>query len=203
MHSEKADSLILEMSDQICAPPPRPERVLYFKRYRMEVSLDRLREVRLPVGFHWMEWTPDLIDFHAEVLFGSFNQQIDSIVFTSLGNPLGCHSLITELSIRDDFVPESTWLLMSEDGPCGTIQGLQERGDLGAIQNVGLLPSCQGKGLGALLVLQALRGFRARGLRRAQLEVTAENERAVQLYQPLGFKRRKTLYRTVVRKGES
>ena len=44
---------------------------------------------------------------------------------------------------------------------------------------------------------QALAGFRRLGLRRASLEVTADNSRAVRLYQRLGFRRAKTVYKIV------
>ena len=42
---------------------------------------------------------------------------------------------------------------------------------------------------------QALTGFRQRGLRRATLEVTAQNVGAIRLYQRLGFRKIKTVYK--------
>ena len=52
-------------------------------------------------------------------------------------------------------------------------------------------------GLGQALVRQALEGFYQAGLRRAYLEVTAENSSAVRLYRAVGFRRSKTLYKAV------
>ena len=52
-------------------------------------------------------------------------------------------------------------------------------------------------GLGESLVRQALEGFYQAGLRRAYLEVTAENCGAVRLYRTVGFRRAKTLYKAV------
>jgi ribosomal protein S18 acetylase RimI-like enzyme len=77
------------------------------------------------------------------------------------------------------------------------VQGLQERTGLGAIQNLGVAPAHRGRGLGTALLLQALHGFRRAGLGRAFLEVTAQNEAAVRLYQRLGFRRKKTIYKAV------
>ena len=57
-----------------------------------------------------------------------------------------------------------------------------DRGPIGAIQNLGVVPAYRGMGLGRALVRQALDGFYQAGLRRAYLEVTAENSAAVQLY---------------------
>jgi len=41
----------------------------------------------------------------------------------------------------------------------------------------------------------ALKGFKQKGLRRAYLEVTAQNYGAVRLYEQLGFHRAKTVYK--------
>jgi ribosomal protein S18 acetylase RimI-like enzyme len=46
-------------------------------------------------------------------------------------------------------------------------------------------------------MLKALHGFRAAGMVRAMLEVTARNSAAVRLYHWLGFQIVKTLYREV------
>ena len=72
-----------------------------------------------------------------------------------------------------------------------------DRGPIGAIQNVGVVPSYRGQGLGRALVRQALEGFYQAGLRRAYLEVTAENASAIRIYRNLGFRRSKTLYKAV------
>ena len=65
------------------------------------------------------------------------------------------------------------------------------------VLSIGVLPAYRGMGVGSALLLQALRGFQRMGLRRAILEVTAENERAIQLYWRLGFRRTKTIYKAV------
>src|SRR5262249_29406326 len=98
---------------------------------------------------------------------------------------------------KHGFLPEATWLLVQGEDVCGSIQGLRERTGVGAIQNVGVTGSHRGKGLGTTLLMQALHGFRRAGLGRVFLEVTAQNDRAVQLYWRLGFRRRKTVYKAV------
>ena len=60
-----------------------------------------------------------------------------------------------------------------------------------------MVPAYRGMGLGRALVRQALDGFYQAGLRRAYLEVTAENAAAVRLYRSVGFRRAKTLYKAV------
>jgi ribosomal protein S18 acetylase RimI-like enzyme len=172
-------------------------RISYFKRYKMEIDLDVLPAPRLPAGFSLLPWSDDLIETHADVLFESFHLGIDTVVFSSLGDRLGCQMLITEISRKAGFVPQAALLLTGPSGPCGTVQGLRERGGIGAIQNVGITPGWRGQGLGGALLLHALHGFRQAGLFRGLLEVTAQNDTAVRLYRRLGFRRCKTLYKAV------
>jgi len=170
-------------------------RISYFKRYRMEVGLEALPAPRLPPDYRFMSWGYDTVSTHAEVLFDSFHQEIDSKVFASLGDRLGCVTLITEISRKLGFLPEATWLLVGPGGFCGTVQGIRERAGVGAIQNLGITPTWRGRGLGTALLLQALQGFRRGGLARAMLEVTAQNETAIRIYRRLGFRCCKTLYK--------
>lgn len=171
--------------------------ISYFKRYKMEVDLHDLPPPELSVGFHCLTWSTALLEAHAEVLYGSFHQEIDAMVFPSLGDRGGCTCLMSEIVRKWGFEPQATWLLSGPDGPCGSVQGLRERRGLGAIQNLGITPAWRGRGLGRTLLLQALHGFRRAGLARALLEVTAQNDGAIRLYRRLGFRRCKTIYKAV------
>jgi GNAT superfamily N-acetyltransferase len=179
-------------------PQARSGRIAYFKRYKMEAGLDRLPAPALPAGFFWLSWCPGLIEAHAEVLCGCFRQEIDAVVFASLGDPDGCRRLMSEIARKSGFLPQATWLVACAAGFCGTVQGVRDRCGVGAVQNLGVLPAYRGLGLGGQLLLQAMHGFRQAGLRRTLLEVTAQNERAVRVYRRLGFRRVKTLYKAVV-----
>jgi len=172
--------------------------IAYFKRFRMEINLNELAPMPpLPEGYAFVPWNESLIDVFAEVKFHSFVDEIDSVVFRSLGSRHGCFYLMREISRKHGFRPEATWLVANADGSCGTIQGICERSGLGAIQNLGVLPQHRGRGLGKALLMKALYGFRNAGLGRAFLEVTAQNESAIRLYRQLGFRCRKTIYKMV------
>lgn len=172
--------------------------ITYYKRFRMEADLQTLPPLlRLSPPFHWVPWSESLIEAHAEVKFLSFRDEMDSLVFPSLGDRFGCQRLMREIRRRPGFLPEATWLIATPVGYCGTIQGVVDRIGFGSIQNVGVVPAFRGMGLGRALVGQALGGFRRVGLTRAYLEVTAENGAAVQLYRAMGFRKSKTLYRAV------
>lgn len=171
--------------------------ISYFKRYKMETELGESTPPPLPQGFDFAAWSYELIDLHADMLFASFQQEIDAQVFPSLGDRQGSLALMMELTRKRGFLAEATWLLMGPLGPCGTVQGMRERDGFGSIQNLGIAPGWRGRGLGEALLRQALYGFRQAGLNRARLEVTAQNDPAIRLYRRLGFRRVKTLYKAV------
>lgn len=177
---------------------PNTMAITYYKRFRMEIDLDEsLPPPELAPPFSWVPWDDSLIDRHAEVKYLSFCNEIDAYVFPCLGDRHGCQRLMREIRRKPGFLALATWLILGPNGYVGTVQGVMDRGPIGAIQNVGIVPTHRGMGLGRALVRQALRGFRQAGLERAYLEVTAENASAVRLYREVGFRRSKTLYKAV------
>lgn len=172
--------------------------VSYFKRFKMELELvDAPSIPPLPPGYQLLPWQDSLLQDHAEVLYASFHETVDAIVFPSLGDRSGCYYLMNEISRKSGFLPGATWLVSGPDGICGSVQGIRDAAGLGAIQNLAVTPQERSHGLGSLLLLQALDGFRQAGLKRSLLEVTAQNEGAIRLYRRLGFRRRKTVYKAV------
>jgi len=177
----------------------------YFKRYRLEIPLsgNLFACPPLPPGYSLCAWHPSLLESHAETKYRSFCFEIDANVFPCLGERDGCRRLMNEISRRENFVPEATWLLefrpkgQSKPEYCGTIQGLSDRQGYGAVQNLGVTPLHRSRGLGTVLLHRALSGFRTAGLQQAYLEVTAQNTGAIRLYLSLGFHRVKTVYKAV------
>lgn len=155
----------------------------------------------LPPGYRFIRWNDDLVDRHAAIKYESFRGELDSTIFPCLGDISGCRRLMSDIASQPAFVSQATWLVSRRSLPddlyadCGTIQGLAASAHLGAIQNVGITPDARGLGLGRALVLKALHGFRAAGMRRVYLEVTAENTAAVQLYRSVGFRIIRTMYK--------
>ncbi len=177
--------------------------VTYFKRYRMEFDLRRplFEPPRVSSNYHLLGWDDSLISLHAATKYECFRFEIDANVFSCLGDRDGCRRLMEEISKREGFVHGATWLLQFQPPGqpaeyCGTIQGVRDKLGLGGIQNVGVTESHRGNGLGTLLIHQALNGFLEAGLRRAYLEVTAQNSGALRLYRRLGFRTVKTVYKT-------
>jgi ribosomal protein S18 acetylase RimI-like enzyme len=169
----------------------------------MEISLVG-REMSwpiMPAGYRLVAWDDSLLEVHAEVKYRSFQDEIDANVFPCFTELAGCYRLMSEIVHKPGFLPQATWLGIyggTHGDPveyCGTVQGLRDRSGLGAIQNLGVVPAHRGRRLGTVLLHRALRGFRKVGLTRAFLEVTADNQAAIRLYERLGFVVVKTVFK--------
>lgn len=179
--------------------------ITYFKRYRMEYDLTTplFEPGQTTPGYRFYGWTESLLEAHAIAKYRSFCTELDANVFPCLGERDGCQKLMGEISRRKGFIPEATWLLAwqpSEDTKpdyCGTVQGIQDRKNVGSIQNLGIAPEHRGTGLGTQLLRQALLGFIRAGMKKASLEVTVQNTGALRLYHRLGFRTVKTVYKAV------
>jgi hypothetical protein len=180
-------------------------RLHYFKRYRMEIDLATtpIPPPVLPEGYEWGDWDERDVERHALVKHRSFREEVDSEVFPSLGEYFGCVRLMHEISQQDSFLGPATWLIVCRTSggipeDCGTIQGLGPTMLTGSVQNVGVVPEHRGLGLGRALMLKSLEGFLLARRERVVLEVTAKNHPAVELYQSIGFRTVRTMYRTAV-----
>jgi len=176
--------------------------ITYFKRLRMEIDLEgaAMPSADLPPGYRWQPWDPALVNEHAETKYRSFQTEIDANVFPCLAARDGCRRLMKEISGRDCFVAEATWLVVHRPAQgrpefCGTVQGVCDE-LYGSIQNLGVTPGHRGLGLGTCLLQQALLGFQRAGLSRAYLEVTARNAGAIRLYERFGFRRVRTVFKS-------
>jgi ribosomal protein S18 acetylase RimI-like enzyme len=176
--------------------------IVYFRRFRMEVDLTQplFAQPELPPDYRLTPWNDSLIETHADTKYACFRWEMDANVFASLSTREGCHRLMDDITRRNGFLPASTWLL--EYWPanarrpiaCGTVQGVAED-KVGAIQNIGITPEHRGRGLGTVLMWHSLAGFQSAGVERVYLEVTAQNSGACRLYERLGFRRTKVVYK--------
>lgn len=159
-------------------------------------------DVNLPAGFNLHAWNESLIEAHAHAKHQSFQNELDCNVFPCLGDADGCERLMNDISSRSGFVPEATWLMTFTDPvskraqSIGTVQGIREQKDVGSIQNIGVVSAFRGKGLGTAIVRKCLSGFAEVGVRFVTLEVTANNTQAHRLYERLGFRILKVVFKS-------
>ncbi len=178
--------------------------VSYFKRFRMHFDLERsIPECDIPQDYRFLAWTDKLIGHHADAKYESFRNELDANVFPCLGELDGCRRLMRDISSREGFLPEATWLIARQPTRqsrleyCGTVQGIKDANGIGSLQNVGVVPRHRGRGLGKALLSKALVGFQSHGLKLASLEVTSENREALELYSKFGFRIVRTVFKTI------
>jgi ribosomal protein S18 acetylase RimI-like enzyme len=179
-------------------------QLAYYKRFRMEIDLTGrdLTPPQAPSRYRFLPWHESLLDGFARAKFLSFRNELDTSVFPCLGEFEGCRRLMAEIVKKPGFLPETTWLVVHSQSLsrraeyCGTVQGVRDQRGLGAIQNLGVVAAHRRGGLGMSLLLHALAGFRAAGVRRVWLEVTAQNNSAIRLYRRIGFTTIKVVYKT-------
>ena len=177
----------------------------YFKRFRMEIDLQARELVQpiLPLGYGLMRWDDTLLDTHAQTKFRCFSGEIDANVFPCLNDVQGCYRLMNEIRAKEGFLPAATWLATYRPfrNSClefvGTVQGVRDSSGVGAVQNLGIAPEYRGRSLGSILMIRSLVGFQRANVRRVFLEVTSQNAGAIKLYQRLGFRLAKTVYKAV------
>lgn len=178
--------------------------VTYFKRYRMHYDLRQQLpdQPTLDARYVFLPWRPSLVGDHADAKYRSFCNELDANVFPCLGQRDGCQGLMREIASRNGFVAEATWLVVFTGSggrrvSCGTVQGINDQGLTGSIQNLGVIPEHRGSGLARNLLIHALKGFQAIGMEIASLEVTARNTDAIRLYQRFGFRVTRTVYKSI------
>ncbi len=177
--------------------------LIYFKRYKMEFELDHLSDfdLTLPEDIRMIPWQEDLLRNHARVKHESFRNELDAILFPCLGQADGCLKLMNDIRKRGNFIPEATYLaakVSAQTGalsPIGTIQGLRSAELEGSIQNVGVIPEFRGQGIAKQLLHYSLHGFLSAGCRKVTLEVTTHNTSAIRLYERVGFRTAKTVFK--------
>ncbi|HVJ86486.1 MAG TPA: N-acetyltransferase [Caulifigura sp.] len=147
----------------------------------------------LPLEFGWEPWRPERTAAHSAVLYEGFRGGCDAEFMRALSTLEGCHDLIIGTSHHQYFVPEATWLAVHQAGggvaglPVCSIQVIGSLSRAARIQNLAVLPGYRGRGIARATLVRSLRNCRALGYDIAELEVTAINTPAVELYRSLGF----------------
>lgn len=127
----------------------------------------------------------------AEIVYRSHAGSVDAALNLTYATPATCRAFVETLVIRSGcgrFDPEASRLAEAPWGPVGVLVASRLARTNGHVCQVSVVPEAQGRGLGALLVLIALRSFREQGLESATLSVTVANDRARRLYELLGFR---------------
>ncbi len=157
------------------------ERFVYLLAYRSQ----ELRPAELPLGFNLLALTPaDTAEIEqlCELWNRNYRQQLGFVGATP--------EFIQEAFLSDENIPEGTLLLRDGSEPVATIVVNRDNdpGEQAAeIGMVSVAPAYRGRGLGRLMLRQALAVALRHGLSPVYLSVNAENRSAVALYLSEGF----------------
>lgn len=156
----------------------------------------------LPLQFGWEPWRGERTAAHAAVLYEGFRGSLDAMYLRALSTLDGCHDLLTATSHHQFFVEEATWLSVYQPPrglplPVSTIQVIGSMARAARIQNLTVLPEFRGRGIARATLIRSLRSCRALGYELVELEVTALNTAAVELYRQVGFTMRRAFLHEV------
>ncbi len=156
----------------------------------MSLTLDRLtEEPRFPEGYRSVAWDAAWLDQLAEIDRRSYAGTIDAALYSHYFSTAQGSRRLWQEAIAGRFGRfdrERTLLLMRDGDPRGHIMTSIRSSREGFIGNLAVLPEDRG-GTGRALLLDCLWCYRRAGFQSVSLAVTLENERALRLYQSLGF----------------
>jgi GNAT superfamily N-acetyltransferase len=173
----------------------QPMPLQYIKRLNMVFDFAEnafLPIPELPPEFQYIAWNSSMLEVHADIKHRGFRNDLDSRIFPTFRDYHRCVNLMKSISENPSFLPDATLVVANghtdlfEYVAC--IQGMQLSREVGAVQNIAVLPDYRGRGIGRALLLKALHGFKKHGVRRVTLEVTEDNIPATKLYTRIGFK---------------
>jgi ribosomal protein S18 acetylase RimI-like enzyme len=167
-----------------------PFGVIYRWRAAMALALDSLSEPpRFPAGYSVISWDPVWLGRLGEIDRLSYAGTIDAALYSGYFRSAAGSRRLWEEALRGRFGrfdPERTLLLMRQGEPRGHLMASIRSPREGFIGNLAVLPEDRG-GTGRALLLESLWRYRRAGFQWVTLAVTLENERALRLYQSLGF----------------
>lgn len=165
----------------------RGNRIGFVWRIEMVRPLtERLPRAELPAGYAFAPFQRALLPALAQVEHLAFRGSPDARAFPDqLASPRESLAFWQRAVEHGRVDPKASLVLVHEARPCGFVQGFAAHG-VGYLSSLAVLPEHRG-GTGRALVVEALRRFQLAGLRFGALTVTAENARALSLYERLGF----------------
>jgi len=166
-----------------------------FRRFFMLGELEtsvRLRPIAAPPGFSYERWNPSMVRDLARLIETAYQGHVDSQINDQYRTYDGAKRFLENITNYPGcgvLSPSASWVLLDAGGAA---QGLalctSVAPGTGHVAQVCLAPELRGVGAGYELMRRAMTSLLSEGLREASLTVTADNARALAMYQRLGFK---------------
>lgn len=161
-------------------------------RQRMAVELAGWRdECRLAPSYYFSPWNIHHLDAAADVVYRANYQTLDARLYAPFfgDSPVECRKgLLAILAGRYGPIHQgATSCVFTDDELVGINLVIDEGSGIASIVEISVDPDHQGHGVGRALMVNSIQVLAGEHFDRAELAVTRENTRAVQLYESLGF----------------
>jgi len=143
--------------------------------------------IALPENFRWQTYSPQTHELFERAILESYQQSLDCPALNGvreIGDVIAAHKASGE------FDPRFWFVLIERDEPRGVLLlSRVPRTDTAELVYLGLVPQVRGRGIGDLLMRQALLTVLEMSLARLTLAVDSKNSPALQLYFRHGMQR--------------
>ena len=184
------------------APLFRQQGFTPLKRHFLSMPVDRLNGSCSPrtksTGFQILPWKPRFFEPAAAVIYDSYRGSPDYRLCLDYQSLRGCARFLRNLVDNPGcgiFSADTSYVALDGGGQlCGILIASRIEAETGMIPQISVRNSCQGKGLGTILLCTYLREAKKRGFRRITLSVSDANRRAYHLYRRFGFQKTKDFH---------
>jgi ribosomal protein S18 acetylase RimI-like enzyme len=174
----------------------------YFQVFARQFMLMSLRDARpsnrpLSAGLKIEAWTDRAFDAAARLIRLAYADHVDSQINDQYRSEKGSLRFLRNIVLQPgcgQFLPEASFLLRPASGepPIGMILTSTVDAGVGHTTQLCVAPGHQGHGIGRQLMELSIAALRRRGYESLSLTVTSVNQRAVGLYERMGFRTIKT-----------
>ncbi len=173
------------------------ESFFYRRRFhnhpRYFMLCEELGEAKPPSeGIQLRRWENDDLNSAAHLTMQSYEHLVDRQISAHYQSDDSCYEFLSNIILRPgcgNFLGEASFTAW--DVKSGEIAGYVLSSMISAknghIPQIAVAPSFQGRGVGKMLLSQALAALKKRGYQSVSLSVTAENRKAVQFYRKYHF----------------
>lgn len=190
----RVEAQLLMMEFARGRPVPRPEYAAQFERNYMRVDLKRasLDEGRVRRPMHIERWSDHYQEPAAELIAAAYRGHVDSRINDQYRSGIGArrflYNIVQYPGCGTFFRPASFAAFEAIGGAlCGISLASLIAPESGHITQICVSPAVRGTGIGHALLRRSLIMLRDMGCRSVSLTVTAANDKAVSLYERVGF----------------
>ena len=163
----------------------------------LPLSEAKLRDTPISAGLRLEPWSDRSFDAAARLIQLSYADHVDGQINDQYGSHTGALKFLRNIVLLPgcgQFLPEASFIVrpLNETQPVAMALTSTVSERVGHTTQVCVMPGYHGNGIGRCLMEHSIEALRRRRYESLSLTVTSINQRAVELYEHLGFKTVKT-----------